>query len=121
MPLQILPFESSLLIVELVLLVFTLILVLFSFREAKGRGFLLEQMVETAQMVSRQEYFTTVVEAVQGASTYVWGSITGSTPGDAELVTIQTILEQVEAACSRGVDVRYLLPATPDRLHMASR
>lgn len=121
MLLQIPPLESSLLVLELVLLVFTFIVVVLIMREARGRGALLKQMVQTATTVSRQEYFTTVVEGIQSAERNVWGIVTGSRADGQEYDTVDRIIEQVHTASSRGVDVRYLIPVSPDRLHMASR
>jgi hypothetical protein len=121
MLLQIPSVEFTLLVVEVLLLLVTLFVVILTMREARHRGALLNQMIQTASTVSRQEYFTTVVEGIQAAEKTLWGIVTGSKPEEREYDTIETIIEQLLAATSKEVEVRYLLPVNPDRLHMASR
>lgn len=72
-------FEVILLVVELLLLAFTLFVVVQSRREERARGNLISEMYRTARVFSRQEYFITVMEALLRAKAEVFGCVTGST------------------------------------------
>jgi hypothetical protein len=113
-----------LLIVELVLLVPTLLLLVLGRREERGRAELLKEITKTAKMLTRQEYFNSVLYGMQRATLSISGSITGSvpaTPQDEELVA--RIVDQI-VHCKKNqkqLVIRYLLPRSQDRLSIASR
>jgi hypothetical protein len=113
---------SALLAVELVLLIATLALLIQARRESSGREKLLEQMAHTARIVSRQEYFNAVHYVMQTARNSIEGSITGSVPSTAEQTDqVQAIIDRISLAKKRGVEIRYTLPKSPDRLLVANR
>jgi len=108
-----------LLIVEPFLLVVTILLLVLNRREMKSRDSLLRHLSATADVVTRQEYFVTVLESLHAARSSVSGSVTGSAPQAEEGEVIQQVADAISMAVRRGVKVRYLLPYAPDRLQMA--
>lgn len=111
--------QLILLAVELVLLVATLTLLVLYRREMKARETLIQHVSSVADVITRQEYFVAVVDAIQGAETKLIGCVTGSPPTIEEGEVIRQLLRSVGEAVKRGVKVRYLLPLAPDRLRMA--
>ncbi len=109
----------ALLIIEPFLLVATLLLLVLNRREQRGRDSLLRRLSAATDVVSRQEYFVAVLGSLQSASTYVYGSVTGSPPQPEESEVIQQLTGAVSSAVGRGAKVRYLLPLAPDRLQIA--
>ncbi|MDJ0269707.1 MAG: hypothetical protein NXY59_04020 [Aigarchaeota archaeon] len=110
-----------LLIVELILLILTVYLVAISLREARQRSKLVEQQVHATRTFSRAEYFTTVMEALGEATSYVYATVTGTMPREEERETIDRLLEQFRRAAKSGVKLKLLLPKDPTRLHMGYR
>lgn len=112
--------EAILLVVELLLLAFTLFVVVQSRREEGARGKLIGEMYKTARVLSRQEYFIAVMEALLKAKTEVFGCVTGSSPRADHELTVDRILDQIKVESSKGVNVRYLIPRSPDRIELGS-
>ncbi|HYA12553.1 MAG TPA: hypothetical protein VEF37_06255, partial [Thermodesulfovibrionales bacterium] len=56
--------EIILLLLESVLLIVTVILLIFSLREGRGRRNLLLQVERATKVLTRQEYFLTVTDAM---------------------------------------------------------
>lgn len=110
--------QLLLLAVELVLLVATLALLVLNRREMRAREVLMRHFTSVADVITRQEYFVAVVEALQGAEKTLDGSVTGSPPSNEEGEVIRQILRSIAEAAKKGVAVRYLLPLAPDRLKM---
>ncbi|MEE8358260.1 MAG: hypothetical protein V3R82_02505 [Candidatus Hydrothermarchaeales archaeon] len=108
--------QTTLLSLESVLLVATLILLLFSIKEGRSRDELLKKIGETTKILSREDYFTTVISAFQAAEKEVFGCITGRTPTGSDKKRIDGIVQQIERLTKSGVKVRYMLPKFPDRL-----
>lgn len=107
---------------ELTLLVATFLLVFLSRREALGRGMLLKNLISVSKAVSRQEYFSHIVEGMQGAVNYVQAVVTGTAPVSAETTNhVMRITEQIRAARKRSVAVQYLMPKSQDRISLAHR
>ena len=120
------PFDLNLLllVVELLLIVPTLLLLILGRREERGRQTLLKEITKTAKMISRQEYFNSVLSAMQSATESIKGSITGSVPTNAEEEElIQRITNQIRQSKKNqpNMEVRYLLPRSQDRLSIAYR
>lgn len=110
--------ETGLIILESVLLVVTVILLAYSIKEGKQRDKLLMEVSKATKVLSRQEYFLTVMDAMVEAKAEVTGCITGRIPqGDDKKMT-RDIIALLERLTSRGVRVKYLLPKFPDRLHI---
>lgn len=116
------PLDLITLATELTLLIATFVLVYLSRREAHGRGLLLRNMIDVSKAVSRQEYFSHVVEGMQGAANYVQAAVTGTAPVSAETTNqVMRIIEQIRAARKRNVVVQYLMPKSQDRISLAHR
>jgi len=114
-------FQLPLLIVELFLLVATVSLLVLNRREQKAREKMIDHFSTVADVITRQEYFIAVVEAIQRAERHLSGSVTGSAPAHEEGEVVQQILAAIADASRKGVKIRYLLPLAPDRLQMAKR
>jgi hypothetical protein len=110
--------QVLLLAVELVLLIVTLFLLLLNRREAKSRETMMQHFSTVADVITRQEYFVAVVDAIQRAENTLAGSVTGSPPSKEEGEVVRQILGAIAEAAKREVKVRYLLPLSPDRLRM---
>lgn len=111
--------DMLLLFVELILLVSTFIVIVLHRREEKARESLVEKMLHTARIVSRQEYFNSVIFGIQGASTAIMGSITGSKPSNEVMEQVNRISQELRRAKEKGVEIRYLVPKSSDRLKVA--
>jgi len=114
-------FQLPLLIVELFLLVATVSLLVLNRREQKAREKMIDHFSSVADVITRQEYFVAVVDAIQRAERSLCGSVSGSPPTHEEGEVIQQILDAIADAARRGVKMRYLLPLAPDRLQMGKR
>ncbi|MDE1857903.1 MAG: hypothetical protein KGI26_02385 [Thaumarchaeota archaeon] len=110
--------QVLLLVVELVLLVATLLLLVVNRRETKAREVLMRHFTSVADVITRQEYFVAVIDAVQRSQKTLVGSVTGSPPSNEEGEVIRQILNSIAEAAKRKVEIRYLLPLAPDRLRM---
>ena len=110
--------QLILLVVELALLVATFVLLWTNRREAKTREALIQHFTSVADVITRQEYFVAVIDTIQRAEKSLFGSVTGNPPSPEEDEIVQQILESLDGASKRGVNIRYLLPQSPDRLRM---
>lgn len=110
--------ETWLLILESVLLLATIILLLFSLKEGRGRKNLLLQVERATKVLSRQEYFLTVTDTMMDAKTEVIGAITGRLPVGDDKKRTKSVTENIERMTKSNVSVRYLMPKFPDRLHI---
>ena len=110
--------ETGLLVLESVLLLATIILLLFSLKEGRGRKNLLLQVERATKVLTRQEYFLTVTDTLMGAKTEVIGAITGRLPIGDDKKRTKSVTENIERMTKNGVNVRYLMPKFPDRLHI---
>jgi hypothetical protein len=112
--------ETSLLLLESVLLIVTVILLLFSLREGRGRRNLLLEVEKATKVLTRQEYFLTVTDSMMDAKSEVIGFITGRLPTGDDKKRTREIITHIERLTGRGVSVKYLLPKFHDRAHIAS-
>lgn len=113
--------QTTLLSVEAVLLVATIILLVFSIKEGRSRDDLLKKIGETTKILSREDYFTTVISAFQEAEKEVFGCVTGRTPTGGDSKHIEDIVQQIERLTKEGIKVRFMLPKFPDRLGIGHR
>lgn len=111
----------ALLGVELFLLAVTITLLTLNRREQRGRDRLLARLSAATDVVSRQEYFVTVLGSIQAARRTLWGVVTGSAPPAEESEVIHQVTNAISQAVAKSVQVRYLLPSAPDRLQMAQK
>ncbi|RJQ56140.1 MAG: hypothetical protein C4526_02420 [Nitrospiraceae bacterium] len=110
--------EIGLLLLESVLLVATIILLVLSIREGRQRDKLLVEMGKTTKILTRQEYFLTVLDSMMEAKEEITGCITGRLPGGEDRQMARDIISTLEGLTKKGIRVKYLLPKFPDRLHI---
>ncbi|MDP3049188.1 MAG: hypothetical protein Q8N12_07155 [Thermodesulfovibrionales bacterium] len=110
--------ETWLLILESVLLLATIILLLFSLKEGRGRKNLLLEVERATKVLTRQEYFLTVTDSMMDAKTEVIGAITGRLPIGDDKKRTKSVTANIERLTKNGVSVRYLMPKFQDRLHI---
>jgi hypothetical protein len=110
--------ETTLLILESALLVATIILLLYSIREGKGRKNLLLEVGKATKILTRQEYFLTVTDSMMDARVEIIGFITGRPPAEDDKKRVRDIINNIEKLTKKGIKVKYLIPKFPDRLHI---
>ena len=110
--------ETTLLVLESVLLVATIILLLYSIREGKGRKNLLLEVGKATKILTRQEYFLTVTDSMMDARVEVIGFITGRLPTEDDKKRVRDIINNIEKLTKNDIKVKYLVPKFPDRLHI---
>jgi hypothetical protein len=110
--------EIGLLLLESILLLFTIVLLIYSIKEGKQRDKLIVEVGRATKILSRQEYFLNIIDSMADAKEEIVGCITGRMPlGDDKKMT-RDITETIKRMTERGVNIRYLLPKFPDRLHV---
>ena len=110
--------EPLLLILESVLLLATIILLLYSIREGRGRKNLLLEVGKATKILTRQEYFLSVADSMTDAKDEVIGVITGRLPAEDDRKRVQDIIHNLDKLKKEGIKVKYLLPKFHDRLHI---
>jgi len=110
--------EISLLALESILLVTTVILLVYSIKEGKHRDKLLIEIGKTAKILTRQEYFLTVTDTMMDAKSEVIGCITGRLPRGDDRKRTREVVSTIERLVKKGIRVEYLMPRFPDRLHV---
>lgn len=110
--------EKLLLILESVLLIVTIILLLYSIKEGKGRKKLLLEVGKFTKILTRQEYFLMVIDSMADAKEEIVAIITGRLPADEDKKRIKDIIHNIESLSKKGVKLKYLLPKFHDRLHI---
>jgi hypothetical protein len=110
--------EFGLLLLESGLLIATVIMLLYGIREGKRRDRLLREIGRVTRVLTRQEYFFSVLEAMLDAKREIIGCITGRPPSGEEISRIRHFADTIERMKEKGVTVRYLLPKFPDRLRI---
>ena len=110
--------ELTLLILESVLLAFTVVLLLFSIREGRSREKLIRGVDKAAKTFTRLEYFLAVVDSMSDAKVEIAGLITGRPPSGSDIKRSRDIIDAIEKMSKSQVRIRYLLPQFHDRLHI---
>jgi len=110
--------ERGLLVLESVLLVVTILLLLYSIREGRGRKDLLLEIGKATKILTRQEYFLAVTDSMMDAKVEVIGCITGRLPTAEDKKRTRNIIDGIQRLTRDGVRIKYLMPKFPDRLHM---
>ncbi len=108
--------EFGLLLLESGLLIATVIMLIYSIHEGKRRDHLLREVGRVIKVLTRQEYFFSILEAMLDAKREIIGCITGRPPSGDEISMTRHIADTIERMRGKGVRVRYLLPKFPDRL-----
>ncbi|MFZ6017185.1 MAG: hypothetical protein ACOYU0_06215 [Nitrospirota bacterium] len=112
------PIETVLLVVESILLLATIILLLYSLKEGRGRKALLLEVGKAIKILTRQEYFLVVTDSMMDAKVEVIGSITGRVPLGDDKKRTRDVINNIDRLTRNEVRVKYLLPKFPDRLHI---
>lgn len=110
--------EKSLLILESALLVATIIILLYSIKEGRGRRELLMEVGKAVKILTRLEYFLIVTDSMMDAKDEIIGCITGRMPYGDDKKRTKEIEDSIERLTKKGVKIKYLLPKFPDRLHI---
>jgi hypothetical protein len=107
-------------VVELVLLAFLLMIVITR-GEFRARSEPKAHVYSATDAITRQEYFATVIDTIQAAERYVLATVTATPPTPEESAIVSMIVDSFSKASARGVNVRYMVPHSPDRLLTARR
>jgi len=110
--------ETVLLVLESVLLAFTILLLVMSIREGRKRDELINKVSSAVRVLSRHEYFISVVDSMMDAKHEVVGCITGRIPAGEDKKRTREVIFNIEKLAKSGIKVRYLLPKFQDRLHI---
>jgi hypothetical protein len=110
--------ELELLLLESVLLVATIILLAYSIHEGRQRENLLKEVGKATKILSRQDYFFSVLESMLGAKKEIIGCITGRAPSGDDIQMTRDIVGAIASMTKKGVQIKYLLPKFPDRLQI---
>lgn len=110
--------ELGLLLLESILLAVTVILLIYSIHEGKQRDDLLREVGRATRILTRQEYFFTLIDTMFDAEREIIGCITGSPPSGDDIKPTRNIVAAIEKMAGKGVHIQYLLPKFPDRLQV---
>jgi hypothetical protein len=110
--------ELSLLLLESILLIATLILLGYSIHEGRRRDQLIQEVAKASKIFTRQDYFQSIMNAMYNAQHEIIGCITGRAPAGEDAALTRNIIRAIEKMTEKGVKVRYLLPKFPDRLQI---
>jgi hypothetical protein len=110
--------EFGLLLLESALLVATVILLVYGIREGKRRDDLLREVGRATRVLTRQEYFFSIMNAMLDAKQEIIGCITGTPPSADDMQMTKHIADAIENMTRKGVTIKYLLPKFPDRLQI---
>jgi hypothetical protein len=110
--------ELGLLLIESILLVATVILLIYNIHEGKQRDNLLREVGRATRILTRQEYFFTLMDTMLDAEREIIGCITGSPPSGDDIKMTRNIAAAIEKMTGKGVRIKYLLPKFPDRLQV---
>ena len=113
--------ELGLMLLESLLLVATVVLLVYNIHEGKQRDNLLREVGKATKVLTRQEYFFTVMESMLDAEREIIGCITGRLPSEDDIKMTRNIVGAIEKMTEKGVRIKYLLPKFPDRLHIGVR
>ncbi len=110
--------EIGLLSLESILLVATIVLLIYSIKEGKQRDRLILEVGKATKVLTRQEYFLTIIDSMMDAKEEITGCITGRPPTGDDSKMTRDIMENIERMTKKGVRIRYLMPKFPDRLYL---
>ena len=110
--------EFGLLTLESLLLIVTVILLVYGIYEGKRRDALLREVGRVTKVLTRQEYFFSIISAMLDARQEIVATITGRPPSGDDVAMARHIMEAIESLAKKGVSIRYLLPKFPDRLQI---
>jgi hypothetical protein len=105
-------------VLESLLLVATVVLLVYNIHEGKQRDTLLREVGKATKVLTRQEYFFSVMESMLDAEREIAGCITGRPPSGDDVKMTRNIVGAIEKMTEKGVRIKYLLPKFPDRLQI---
>jgi hypothetical protein len=108
-------------VLESLLLVATIVLLVYNIHEGKQRDNLLREVGKATKVLTRQEYFFSVMESMLDAEREIIGCITGRPPSGDDIKMTRNFVGAIEKMTEKGVHIKYLLPKFPDRLHIGVR
>ncbi len=111
----------GLLFLESTLLVVTVILLIYSLHEGKQRENLIREVGRAIRVLTRQEYFLSIMDSMLDAKREIIGCITGRPPSGDDVTMTRHIVDMIERMSGKGVRIKYLLPKFPDRLQIGMR
>ena len=111
--------EFALILLESVLLIATIVLLIYSIREGKRRDGLLREVGRATKVLTRQEYFASIMDSMMDAKQEIIGCITGTPPTSDDIHMTRHIANAIEGMTRKGIRIKYLLPKFPDRLPIA--
>jgi len=76
---------------------------------------------KATKVLTRQEYFFSVMESMLDAEREIIGCITGRPPSGDDVKMARNFVGAIEKMTEKGVHIKYLLPKFPDRLHIGVR
>lgn len=113
--------ELLLLVLESVLLIATIVLLVMSLKEGRSRDNLIIEVGKATRVLTRYEYFLTVLDMMVDAKKEVLGCITGRMPVGDDEKRMKELVNNIEKLVSDGVEVKYILPKFQDRLYIGWR
>ncbi len=108
--------ELGLLLLESLLLVVTIILLIYNIHEGRQRENLLKEVGRATKVLTRQEFFLSLLDAMVEARREIIGCVTGRPPARDDLKMTLHIVDTIAKMTGKGVRIKYLLPKYPDRL-----
>jgi hypothetical protein len=79
---------------------------------------LLREVGRATRVLTRQEYFFSIMNAMLDAKREIVGCITGTPPSADDMQMTKHIADAIENMTRKGVTIKYLLPKFPDRLQI---
>jgi hypothetical protein len=95
--------------------------IVYNIHEGKQRDNLLREVGKATKVLTRQEYFFSVMESMLDAEREIVGCITGRPPSGDDIKMTRNIVGAIEKMTEKGVRIKYLLPKFPDRLQIGVR
>ena len=93
-------------------------MLIYGIHEGKRRDELLREVGRATKVLTRQEYFFSIMNAMLDAKQEIIGCITGTPPSSSDVGMTKHIADAIEDMTKKGVSVKYLLPKFPDRLQI---
>jgi hypothetical protein len=78
----------------------------------------IREVGRATRVLSRQEYFLSLMDSMLDAEKEIIGCITGRSPSGDDIKRTRNIVDTIEKMTQKGVRIRYLLPKFPDRLQI---
>jgi hypothetical protein len=110
--------ELGLLLLESLLLVATIVLLIYNIHEGKQRENLLKEVGRATRVLTRHEYFFTLMDSMLEAKDEIIGCVTGRPPSGDDIKMTTNIIDAIRKISAKGVRIKYLLPKFPDRLRV---